>query len=72
MNHLVSSLPVITLRNLLVDGNKCIGLQFFPSKRIQVFVKTLNNPRWSKAYEMVFVLNTPANLEQIFSTFKGE
>lgn len=72
MDYTVSKLPVITLRNILVDGNKCIGLQFFPSKRIQVFIKTLDNPRWATVYQMAFVLNTPANLEQIFKTFKGE
>ncbi len=72
MNPTISKLPVITLRNLLIDGNKCIGLQFFPSKRIQFFIKTLNSPRWATVYQMVFVLNTPANLKQIFETFKGE
>jgi integrase/recombinase XerD len=72
MDSTVTKLPVITLRNILIDGNKCIGLQFFPSKRIQVFIKTLDNPRWATVYQMVFVLNTPANLEQIFKTFKGE
>ena len=72
MDSTVNKLPVITLRNILVDGNKCIGLQVFPSKRIQVFIKTLDNPRWATEYQMVFVLNTPANLAQIFKTFKGE
>ena len=72
MDSTVSKLPVITLRNILVDGDKCIGLQFFPSKRIQMFIKTLDNPRWATVYQMVFVLNTPANLEQVFKIFKGE
>lgn len=72
MDSTMSKLPVITLRNILVDGNKCIGLQFFPSKRVQVFIRMLDNPRWATLYQMVFVLNTPENLKQIFETFKGE
>lgn len=51
-------LPVITLRHLMINDDKCIGLQFFPSKRIHAFIKMLDNPRWSKVYQMVFVLNT--------------
>lgn len=72
MDSTVNKLPVITLRNILVDGNKCIGLQFFPSKRIQIFIKTLDKPRWSTVYQMVFLPNTPTHLQQIFNTFKGE
>lgn len=72
MDSTVSKLPVITLRHLMVEGNKCIGLQFFPSKRIQTFIKTLDSPRWSTIYQMVFVPNTPAHIEQLFKTFRGE
>jgi len=64
-------LPIITLRHLLIDGEKCIGLQFFPSKLIQALVKTLESPKWSDTYNMVFIPNTPENLTTIFSTFKG-
>lgn len=67
MNHL----PVITLRHLLIDGQKCIGLQFFPSKLIQALVKTLETPKWSEIYNMVYIENSPANLTAIFNTFKG-
>jgi integrase/recombinase XerD len=72
MNTAVNRLPVITLRHLVIHGEKCIGLQFYPSRRIQAFIKTLDNPRWSTIYQMVFVLNTPTQVEQLFKTFKGE
>ncbi len=66
-----NKLPAITLRHLLIDDQKCIGLQFFPLKVIHVLVKTLDTPRWSNGYSMVFVKNTPSNVNAIFSTFKG-
>lgn len=66
-----NKLPVITLRQLMIDGKKCIGLQFFPLKAVQELVKTLDNPRWSNEFNMPFIVNTPANLNAVFSTFKG-
>lgn len=68
----MNRLPILTLRHLMINGDKCIGLQFFPSKRIQAFIKTLDNPRWSNVHQMVFVLNTASHVEQLFKTFKGE
>lgn len=72
MNSTIKKLPVITLRNLMIDEKKCIGLQFFPSKGIQALIKTLDHPRWAIVYQMVIVENTQNNLQQIFNTFKGE
>lgn len=74
MNHYRSSqnkLPVITLRHLMIDSKKCIGLQFYPSKVIHALVKTLDKPRWSNEHQMVFVINTETNLTALFNTFKG-
>ena len=61
----------ITLKHLMIDGQKCIGLQFSPDKVIQAMVKGLDNPRWSKKYSMVFILNTPDNISIVFKKFKG-
>jgi site-specific recombinase XerD len=67
----MNQLPVITLRHLLVDGEKCIGLQFYPSKLIQALVKTLESPKWSEDYGMVYIQNTSQNFNLLFKTFKG-
>ncbi|MCZ4696494.1 recombinase [Ancylomarina euxinus] len=61
----------ITLKHLLINNTKCIGLQFYPDKVIQALIKTLPNPRWSNTYNMVYILNTKENLSIIFDTFKG-
>jgi len=64
-------LTIVTLRHLMIDSQKCIGIQFLHSKVIHALVKTLNSPRWSEANKMVYIANTPENLSAIFTTFKG-
>lgn len=67
----MNQLPVITLRHLLIDGQKCIGLQFYPSKLIQALIKTLESPKWSAENSMVYIQNTPENFNVVFKAFKG-
>lgn len=67
----MEKLQNITLRNLLINNEKCIGIQFYPHKVIQALIKQLPTPKWSVSYNMVFVANTPQNLNSIFQTFKG-
>lgn len=64
-------LPVITLRHLVINGEKCIGMQFFPTRNILALIKTLDNPLWSDTYNMLYVRNTESHLESIFATFRG-
>ncbi|WP_417201390.1 site-specific tyrosine recombinase/integron integrase [Bizionia sp.] len=61
----------ITLKHLLIDQKKCIGLQFNTNKVIQALVDTLPNTSWSKDFGMFYVLNNKSNLELIFKTFHG-
>ncbi|MEJ1242316.1 tyrosine-type recombinase/integrase [Chryseolinea sp. T2] len=65
-----NELPVVTLRHIIVDGQKAIGMQFYPNKVIHALVKTLK-PRWSNPDHMVFLLNSETNLNSIFRTFRG-
>ncbi|TYB75909.1 site-specific tyrosine recombinase/integron integrase [Bizionia myxarmorum] len=61
----------ITLKHLLIDHKKCIGLQFNTNKVTQALVDTLPNASWSKEFDMFYVLNNKSNLELIFKTFHG-
>lgn len=61
----------VTLKHLLIENQKKIGLQFYPNKLIQTVVKGLPKPKWSKEYNMAYVENTPNNLNLIFKDFKG-
>ncbi|HSI70209.1 MAG TPA: phage integrase N-terminal SAM-like domain-containing protein, partial [Gillisia sp.] len=61
----------ITLKNLVIEQEKCIGLKFFTDKVVQALVSGLPGVRWSEDYAMNYIVNTPANLNLIFRTFRG-
>lgn len=60
----------ITLRHLLINGEKQIGLDFSYNKTIQTIIKTLPNPLWSETYQMVYIENSKKNVTLIFDTFR--
>lgn len=61
----------ITLKHLMIEGHKCIGLQFSPDKVVQALIKELKEVRWSKKYSMAFVPYSTNNVSVIFGKFKG-
>lgn len=61
----------ITLKHLLINQNKCIGLQFSTNKVVQALVDTLPNVSWSQEFGMFHIPNNKANLDLIFKTFYG-
>ncbi len=61
----------ITLKHLLIDGQKCIGLQFEFDKVLRPMVETLANIGWSKDFTMFYLQNTKGNIHLIFETFRG-
>lgn len=61
----------ITLRHLVIDGVKCIGIEFKADPVIQSLVKTLNKPKWSDQFNTLYLKNTKGNLDSIFNTFRG-
>jgi integrase/recombinase XerD len=67
----MGQLPIITLRHLMIKGNKYIGIQFYHSVMIHALIKTLDSPKWSQEYSMAYIPNTPDNVYSIFRTFKG-
>ena len=62
----------ITLKHLTINGERKIGLQFYPDKVIQALIKELPNPKWSKHFTMVYINNTKENIKAVFDKFKGE
>lgn len=61
----------ITLKHLVINNQKMIGIQFHPDKVIQGLIKQLPNPKWSNEFQMVYLPNNAANLSEIFDSFKG-
>ena len=67
----MNQLPVITLRHILVEKRKCIGLQFFPHPTIHLLVKSLESVNWSVEFAMVYIPNTHTHFYSLFRIFKG-
>lgn len=66
-----SPLKHISLKHLIINGKRQIGIQFYPDKVIQSLLKTIEGIKWSKTHSMAFVPNNSTNLNLIYSTFKG-
>ena len=62
----------ITMKHLLIDGNKCIGLQFSTDRVIQALVEKLPNLEWSETFCMHYIPNNKNNISLIFKMFRGE
>jgi len=63
-------LKTISLKHLLIDGEKMIGIQFYADKLIQLVIKNLDGVKWSNEYSMAYVKNNKKNLSAIFEGFK--
>ncbi|MDO7135333.1 site-specific tyrosine recombinase/integron integrase [Algibacter lectus] len=61
----------ITLKHLFIKEKQCIGLQFNADKVIQALIKELPNPKWSKEFNMVYIINNKSNINLIFEKFEG-
>ena len=69
--HMAKAFGNITLKHLLIDEKKYIGLQFFPNKTIESIIKNNHFCDWNEQYNMYCTPNTPENFSLIFNLFKG-
>jgi integrase/recombinase XerD len=67
----MNKLKSISIRHLLINNQKKIGMLFYPDKVIQALIKQLPNIKWSKEFNMAYVENTPQNLALVYATFKN-
>jgi integrase/recombinase XerD len=61
----------ITLKHLLIDNIKFIGLQFYTNKGLEILIKELESIRWSDEFNMYYVQNNKTNLDSIYVLFRG-
>ena len=61
----------VTLKHLLINNEKQIGLKFYPDKLVQTVIKGLPNIKWSNDFGMAYLKNENNNLNIIFNDFKG-
>jgi len=61
----------ITLKHLLLNNKKYIGLQFHTNKVLNIVVQKLQDIQWNEEFNMYYVPNTTKHLDAIFSLFRG-
>jgi len=61
----------VTLKHLLIDHKKCIGIQFNSDKVLQALIEGIPNISWSAEFAMYYLPNLKSNLDLIFKTFHG-
>ena len=61
----------ITLKNLIIRQERCIGLKYYTDKVVQALMNNLPEVKWSEEFGMNYLVNTPGNLDLLFSTFRG-
>lgn len=61
----------ITLKHLLIDGKKQIGLKFTTSRLIDSILKGFDGLKWSEEFGMYYLRNTKENFNLIMETFRG-
>lgn len=61
----------ITLKHLMIDNKKYIGLQFYANKALSIIVKELDSVDWSDEFNMYYVPNSKFYLDRIYSLFRG-
>lgn len=61
----------VNLKNLLVEGERHIGLLYHRDKVVDALTQQLDKLQWHEQYGMYHVPNTKANLDRIFALYKG-
>lgn len=67
----MTSLKKVTLKNIIEDHEKRIGLVHRQDKVLDAMVLSLEGVKWSDQYKMHHILKTKKNLELIFKKFRG-
>jgi integrase/recombinase XerD len=61
----------ITLKHLLINEKKHIGLQFYPNKTIEKIIEANKFCQWNDTFNMYCTPNTSENFTLIFTLFRG-
>ena len=61
----------ITLKHILIDNKKYIGLKFNADKVLNSLIKELNEVDWNNEFDMFCLPNKKNNLDAIFKLFRG-
>ncbi len=61
----------ITLKHLMIKGEKQIGLRYESNKLIEQILKGVDGIQWSEDFGMPYLKNSKENFKNIMDTFRG-
>lgn len=61
----------ITLRNIVVDNIKKIGLDYYSDPIVNALIKSLEGINWSEDFRMYYIEYSKKNIQRIMSKFRG-
>lgn len=61
----------VTLKHLMIKGEKRIGLQYYGNKVLNALVKNLDGVRWCATFNMPHLPHSKSSISLILNTFKG-
>lgn len=61
----------ITLKHLLINNKKCIGLEFYANKALNIIIQELDELHWNEEFNIYYLPNSKQNLDAVFKLFKG-
>lgn len=61
----------ITLKHLMIDGKRQIGLLYQSNRVLDKIVRSFENISWSEEFGMYYLANNKENFAEILYTFKG-
>jgi site-specific recombinase XerD len=72
MDFSTSSLPLLTLKHLVLKGERKIAFEYKSSKKIDELVRSLGDVWWSNYYQVAYMSYSKEKLNQIYITFRGK
>ena len=54
-----NKLKRVTLKHVVINNKKMIGMQFYPDKVLQALIKQLPSAKWHNEANLACILNSP-------------
>jgi len=61
----------ITIRHLIVNNKKMIGLEYPNNPTIRTLLYTMDNVKWNSEFGMSYIENNKDNIRKIYNLFRG-
>lgn len=61
----------ITLKHLLIDNNRYIGLHYYANRGLDIIIQQLIGIHWNEEFSMYVLPHSKANIDNIYGLFRG-